>query len=263
MQGKQMNNIFLDLVLRAYHGVVPPRIDREIGRAIAIPQHQFPRSVVLPKHYGKKMSERVVEILIARLTCQAGRKILDVGHANATNAHLRMLMSLPRPIDITGIDIVPAQSTIRSIYSHSATGTIIRTDFSEGSFDLIWCISALEHFGMDNSIYTDRFALDKEMDMKALEEMMRILRIGGTIYISVPFGKFEDHGWHRNYDQDRWQKLLAVARPVSRIDELFFKYSDESGWSVAIPDALSTTGYLDHENSGASGLAVALIQKLR
>ena len=257
------NKTFMDLVLRAYHVVIPPRIDREIRRANSTLQAQFPRSVSLPKNYGKQMSERVVEILIARLTCQPGKRILDIGHSNSTNAHLRMLKSLPGPIDITGIDIVPANNTVRSIYAHTVVGSIMKTDFHEGAFDLIWCISALEHFGMDNSIYTDEFTLDKEMDMKALEEMMRILQIGGTIYISVPFGKFEDHGWHRNYDKTRWEKLLAVVRSVAHIDELFFKYSDERGWGVASSDELSNTGYLDHQNSGASGLAVALIHKLR
>lgn len=257
------NNRFMDLALRAYHAVVAPRIDREIRRASSIPQQYFPESVRLPKDYGKGMNERVVEILIARLTCQPGRRVLDIGNSNATNAHLRMVKTLQGSIDITGIDIVPANDVVRSIYARSKVGNIVKTDFHEGSFDLIWCISALEHFGMDNSIYTKDFALDKEMDMRALEEMMRILRTGGTLYISVPFGKLEDHGWHRNYDNGRWQKLLAIARPAARIDELYFKYSDERGWSVATSEELSCTGYLDHHNSGASGLAVALIHKMR
>jgi SAM-dependent methyltransferase len=257
------NRTLADIVLMAYHAVIPPRIDREIRRARAIPQRQFPRSILLPKNYGRGMTERVVEIFIARLTCQPGGRILDVGYANVVNAHLRMLKSLPRSIEITGIDIVPANNTVRSMYTNAAVGSITKTGFREESFDLIWCISALEHFGMDNSIYTNQFTLDKEMDVKAVEEMLRILRIGGTIYISVPFGRFEDHGWLRNYNKDRWQELLAVARPVTHIDELYFKYSDEGGWRTVDPDELSDTGYLDHKNSGASGLAVALIHKLK
>lgn len=251
----------LDLLLTIYHLVVPPRIDREIKRAHALAQDQFPKRVVLPKRYGRRMTERVVELLIARLTYEAGRTILDVGHANAMNAHLRMLKSLPKPLDITGIDIVPAGDAVRAYYTRSVVGDIIATDFPSEAFDLIWCISALEHFGMDNSIYTNKFTLDRQMDSRALAEMLRLTRAGGTIYISVPFGKFEDRGWLRNYDSLHWQELLTPAREKAHIDELYFKYSDDLGWFATTADQLSDTGYSDHQNAGASGLAVSLIQK--
>lgn len=258
-----MNNTFspMSFLLKAYHSFVPPRIDRQIARALALPQAGFPKSVHLPVPYGKGMSERVVEILIARLTYQPGRKVLDVGHANIMNAHIRMLKSLERPYDVTGIDIAEPTDEIRPLYTASLLGDITKTGLPEGSFDLIWCISALEHFGMDNSVYLDTFTLDKTMDVKALEEMLRITRNGGTIFVSVPYGKFEDHGWLKNYDRENWQKLLAVARPVARIDELYFKYSDAQGWRPAEAAELAGTGYLDHTNGGASGLAAVLIHK--
>lgn len=248
-------------VLKAYHLVVAPRIDREIRRALPLSRRGFPGSVTLPVPYGKGMTERVVEILIARLTHAPGKKILDVGHANAMEGHLRMIRSLPRPLDITGIDITPAGERVRSLYTRSVVQDVTKTNFPDGAFDLIWCISAIEHFGMDNSLYTGQYALDGEMDMRAVEEMMRILRAGGTLYISVPFGRYEDHGWLRNYNMERWQRLLGLARPHARIDEFYFKYSDRNGWRCVNPGDLSEVGYHDHENSGASGLAVALFRK--
>lgn len=258
-----MNRTFSPMraVLTAYHAFVPPKIDRQISRALALPQKDFPSSVNLPAPYGKGMSERVVEILIARLTYHPGRKVLDVGHANIMNAHIRMLKSLAHPRDITGIDIAEPPDDIRRLYTASLRGDITRTGLPDASFDLIWCISALEHFGMDNSVYLDQFTLDRTMDVQALEEMLRITRPGGMIFISVPYGKFEDHGWLKNYDQEHWQTLLAVARPHARINELYFKYSDTHGWRASKPDELITTGYLDHTNGGASGLAAVLIHK--
>ncbi len=249
------------VVLRAYHRVVPPRIDREIRRALAMGQDRFPESLTLPRPFGRRMNERVVEILLARLTYRSGAKILDVGHANIMGAHARMLKSLPGPVDITGIDITPAREPIRSLYTRSVVGDVAKTGFPGEWFDLVWCISAIEHFGMDNAVYTSRFALDADLDLRALEEMMRILRVGGTLFVSVPFGKYEDHGWLRNYDRDRWQRLLGVARPGARIDELYFGYSDAVGWSRVSAEELSGVGYHDHRNSGASGLAVALLRK--
>ncbi len=253
----------VDAALKAYHLVVPPKIDREIQRALRLPQPDFPHSITLPANYGRGMTERVVELLIARLTYQPGKHVLDVGHANIMNAHARMLKTLPRPLTITGVDIASPSEEIRSLYTESVRASITGTNFPDESFDLIWCISTLEHFGMDNSLYTTQFIVDQEMDLKAVQEMIRILRRDGTLYISVPYGKYEDLGWLRNYDQARWQQLLAVARPVSRVSELYFKYSDEHGWKVARPDELVDTGYSDHDNAGASGLAVALIHKMR
>jgi SAM-dependent methyltransferase len=249
------------LALDMYHLVIPPRIDREIRRARSLPQERFPESLAIPDHYGLGMNERVLEILIARLSYKPGRKILDVGHANVLNAHLRMLAELPKPLDITGIDITQPHEQVRPHYKTSVTGNIIKTDFPSSTFDVIWCISALEHFGMDNSVYTNQFTIDSEMDLQALKEMMRIVRNGGMIFISVPFGKFENHGWLKNYDLEHWQKLMAVASPSATIHNLYFKYSGTDGWKNAAPEELATTGYLDHDNSGASGLAVALIVK--
>lgn len=254
---------FTEKALDIYHVVIPPKIDREIKRALSNSQPDFPRSVSLPRGYGMGMTERVVELFVARLTYQPGMKVLDVGHANIINAHARVLKSLPKPLDITGVDIVAAGDHIRSLYTKSVITNIARTDFHDGTFDLIWCISALEHFGMDNSIYTNEFELDQNMDRAALKEMMRILRVGGTIYISVPFGRFEDHGWLRNYDTDHWQTLLSVTGSGAHVDELYFRYTDEGGWETATPGELINTGYSDHRNSGASGLAVALIRKLK
>lgn len=255
------SNPLLDFILNAYHRVIPVRIDREINRALSISQEDFPRSVAIPTKYGRGMTERVVELFLARLMYRAGRNILDVGYANSTDAHLRMLKSLPEPVNITGIDLVPSSESVGRLYKHTVVGSITNTEYKNDTFDLIWCISALEHFGMNNSVYTSQFTLDTNMDAKALEEMMRILRIGGTLFISVPYGRFENHGWFRNYDKTHWQTLLEVARPTSRVDELYFRYSDADGWRTAFPEELAGTGYSDNQNSGASGLAVAFIHK--
>ena len=66
MRTRSLHSILLD----AYHLVIPPRIDREMTRALRTPHPQFPHALGLPKNYGRNMSERVVEILIARLTYQ-------------------------------------------------------------------------------------------------------------------------------------------------------------------------------------------------
>jgi ubiquinone/menaquinone biosynthesis C-methylase UbiE len=247
--------------LDVYHLAIPPRIDREIRRATRIEQTSFPKALNLPGQYGRKMSERVVEILVARLTYNKGMQVLDVGHANVIDAHLRMLRDLPAPLHITGIDITEPRPDVRAQYSSSVVANITASGFPENSFDLIWCISALEHFGMDNSVYTDTFTLDTQMDKQALKEMMRIVKRGGTIVITLPFGKFENHEWLKNFDYAHLQELLSVAESAAVINNLFFKYSATDGWKSVAHEELAKTGYLDHDNGGASGLVVAHITK--
>jgi hypothetical protein len=92
--------------------------------------------------------------------------------------------------------------------------------------------------------------------------MLRLLKKSGTLLITVPYGKYEEHGWLRNYDQHRWQDLLGAARPQATVRELYFRHTYGNGWTTASPEELRYVGYYDQANAGAGGLAAALIVKL-
>jgi len=237
-------------------------ISREVQRGVAIRQTDFPASLSLPEKYGRGLPERVVELLLAQLLYQPGCQVLDVGHANAMTCHLEMIKALPSPRNITGIDIAQPGYDVSGYYQDSIQGDIANTGFESNQFHRIWCISALEHFGMDNSGYTDEFSMDSGLAPRALLEMLRILKQGGQILITVPFGKYEDHGWFINYDSEHWQSLLNIARPKSTIHELYFRHTFGSGWTVATADELRQVGYFDQSNHGASGFAVACVAKV-
>jgi len=219
----------------------------------------YPR---LPRRFGRHLPERVVELLLARLSYAPGNRVLDVGHANIMQCHRRLLLSLPGPRHLTGIDIADPGYDTRPLYERSIKADITNTGLPEGSFDLIWCISTLEHVGMDNSGYTATFATGTHMAAQALREMVRLAAPGGHVLITVPYGKFEDHGWLMNIDRERWQALLAVVRPYAAVHESYFSHSPKTGWSRAEPDALGTVGYYDQQNAGAAAIAVAYMTKL-
>ena len=115
--------------------------------------------------------------------------------------------------------------------------------------------------GMDNSGYTQTFAAGEGMDLIAIREMERLLRPGGKLLVTVPFGAFEDHGWLKNYDIKSWKDLLSALSPTSMVHESYFKYSSSVGWQPAKPSDLSSTRYYDHENAGSSGLAAAIVTR--
>jgi len=237
------------------------RVAEEFDRGSELPQPGFPARLQLPPGFGKGLPERVVELLIARSSYAPGLTVLDVGHAYAEQSHLHMLRSLPEPRRLTGIDIASPQYDTAPYYRESLLDDITRSAVPAGSFDLIWCISALEHFGMDNSNYTARFDRAAGQDALAFAEMIRILVPGGTLVVTVPYGRYEDHGSFKNYDAQRWQELLAAARPKGRVRELYFRHTFGSGWAQTEPRELPFVGYYDQANAGAGAIAVAHLTK--
>jgi O-antigen chain-terminating methyltransferase len=236
------------------------RIFKEVQRAIQLNPSASLSSIILPQIYGRKLPERVIELLLAWITYRRDLKILDVGHANAMNCHLRLLSNLEEPKDLTGIDISAPTYNPHLYYGESVIGEITHAPFLDDSFRLIWCISTLEHIGKDNSSYNCLQQLGST-DIQALDEMLRIVANGGSILITVPFGKYEDHKWFTNYDTEHLQQLLQRVRPKANCEEFYFRHTHENGWTSTIPQELESTGYYDEENAGAAGLVAVYIEK--
>jgi SAM-dependent methyltransferase len=235
-------------------------ITREYNRALSWAWHNFPAAVSLPRPCGENLPERVVELLLARLSYWPGAAVLDVGHANSMMCHRDMVRSLPAPRNITGIDMAEPVFDVSRLYAESVRGDICDTEFPDETFDLVWCISSLEHIGMDNSGYGESRS-DGATAERAIAEMARITRPGGSILVTVPYGKSEDHGWFRNFDFDSLQELLEGVREQGTVHELYFAHSQAGGWSRSDAHELRGTGYLDQSNAGAAGLAAVVIEK--
>ena len=236
------------------------KILSEVGRALER-NRGSDGTIRLPAQYGRNLPERVIEIFFARLYYKPGLKVLDVGCSNAMESHLRMVRNLEPPRNIVGIDIsVPSERT-RRCYDRFLHKSIVSSRIETGSFDLIWCISALEHFGMDNSSYTDQFILSEDMDVQAVKEMVRILAQGGRLLVTVPYGKYENHTWFRNYDGDHLRNLLVPMECRADIQTSYYRHTHGTGWRVATVEELEHIGYYDQSNSGAAGLAVITATK--
>lgn len=236
-------------------------ITREYNRALQSGRHNFPASVNIPRPCGEKLPERVVELLLARLSYSPGATVLDVGFANSMACHRDLIRSLPAPRNLTGIDMADPVYDTSELYADTVRGDICETEFSDDTFDLVWCISSLEHIGMDNSGYSGASFSGEPNAERAMEEMVRITHPGGCVLITVPYGKYENHGWFRNFDEDRLQELLSLVRPHGTVHELYFAHSHGAGWSQVDAEELADTGYLDQGNAGAAGLAAVVIEK--
>lgn len=204
--------------------------------------------------YGVGDTERCIEIPWA-LSCYRGEEmVLDVGFAHAEERFLKELLAQGIP-HLHGIDLV--KKRVDKI--DSVMGDIRSTPFHNGSFDLVFCISTIEHIGKDNSRYwKGSCEEDNAGDIAAARELCRIMKCGGRMVLTAPYGKFRDYGWFIQYDEIRWQELIrALGCRVIRED--FFKYG--VGWRKCQKEALHDVLYQENGAAAAAGLVCVLLEK--
>ena len=192
--------------------------------------------------------ERVIELpwVLARL--RPGRA-LDVGYAFAEPPYLAALLRAGFD-ELTGVDLaeadVPGMTTV--------TADVRELPFAKGSFDLVLCVSTLEHVGADNTGYGLESESDGASRLTALRELRRVLAPNGRLLITVPCGEPGDYGWFQQEDVRGWTRLFTRAGFFVEEQELY-ALTDE-GWRAA-PD-LDTTD-LRYGERGPAASAVLCV----
>lgn len=74
---------------------------------------------------------------------------------------------------------------------------ICHTHFKDNSFNAVTAISTIEHIGLNGRYGTS----NESSDFKAIEEIHRILKPGGTLIMTVPYGKYCKTKFHRIYEK--------------------------------------------------------------
>lgn len=203
--------------------------------------------------YGLGDSERCVEIPWALSRYRGEVYVLDVGHARAQKRYIEARNALAVPV-LVGVDpSAAAQDGIRGV-----AGDVLWPPFRQHSFDLIIAISVIEHVGCDNSRYFHRRQPAAPCDdLEAGQRLATLLRNGGRMLITVPFGRFEEHGWFVQYDQHRL-KALVEATGLELVTAEYYG-AGSSGWvGPLVPETLSETTY-----QGDRAGAVACIEMLQ
>ena len=172
----------------------------------------------LPEGYGIGFDERTVELPWLLAAGLHGRT-LDAGSA-LNHAHiLDRVLGHVESLDIVTLEPEPSSFPERRVSYVYAD--LRELPYRDGWFRTVASISTLEHVGMDNRMYGVEQARAADPDREvalALAELRRVLAPGGTLYLTVPYGAAEDHGWFRQYGRDDLERLVAASEaPVSRV----------------------------------------------
>lgn len=209
-------------------------------------------------------SERAVEIPWAASAVAVCFGLwLDVGYAYADPRYWRAISTktLRRHLRYGyGLDLVSPQH--QDPLPIHVVGDVVEYNFRTlPRFDLITCISTLEHVGCDNRKYHPtacRRDEPFELQKRAMRQLLTALTRRGRLLITLPYGAFQDHGWFLQYDALMVQTLTHVAALVGRrlISERYYQLTPE-GWRRANAERLGVLGYRSEEERAS---AVALLE---
>ena len=193
----------------------------------------FLKSEQLPDGFGFRLDARMVEIpwVLARLRCRQGQ-VLDAGSSLNSDFILRNPILCDKRVII--VTLAPERKCYWNMGVSYIFGDLRNLDFKNDHFDSIVCISTIEHVGMDNRMYAGDTVMAKEGDAKefllAVRELKRVLKSDCVLYITFPFGRYENHGWFQQFNSKLTDQLIGGFGP-SHFNETVFRY-DPDGWRL-------------------------------
>lgn len=104
--------------------------------------------------------------------------------------------------------------------------------YKDNYFDMVTCLSVIEHVGMDNTkLYTCDPLKNEQTPttyLTLIAELRRVIKSGGTLFLTIPFGKHQNYGWLQVFDGSMVDLIIKEFKPSTCV-ESYFKYS-RSGW---------------------------------
>ncbi len=150
------------------------------------------------------INERIIElpfVIQGLASLKRGAAVLDVGCMESLlpmqlaglGYHVTGLDFRKYPFFFPGLDLVQADAT--------------KMPLVDRSFDAVTCVSMIEHVGLGH--YQDP-CHHPDADADVVREFERVLKPGGLLLLSVPFGVLTTGVVQRTYDAARLKKALGA-----------------------------------------------------
>lgn len=189
----------------------------------------------LPKGFGKNIDERIIEYAWIFSKISKGKsKFLDAG----STFNFKYVLDNPtvKQKDLTIYTFYPEiPSFPERSYCNYVYGDLRDLPFENESFEEIVSQSTIEHIDMDNELYgydIKNSAKEPKKSysyLKALEEMLRVLKSKGNLYVTFPYGKYENHGFFQQFDEEMVDKIIALFSKDGEVKDEYAKYTAD-GW---------------------------------
>lgn len=195
---------------------------------------QFKNSTI-PTMYGLGYDERIVEYpwIFSHLKQVSGNTILDAG--STFNFNTIVKHQLIKNKELTIYTYYPEAENFLSNRISYVFGDLRTLPFKSNQFEEIVCQSTIEHVDMDNSIYGYSLESNKETAkksyeyIKVIDELIRVLKPDGQLLLTFPYGKFENHGFFQQFDEEMVTRISNVMNNSGVYTKEFIIY-DKKGW---------------------------------
>ena len=199
----------------------------------------------LPAGYGEGIDERCVEFpwLVSQLDHGPGR-VLDAG--SALNYAFALDHPTIRPKQVHIMTLAPEPNCFWNKGVSYLFGDLRDIPMRDAHYDIIVCLSTLEHIGSDNTLFTnkDDAREDRPNDfIQVMREFRRVLKVGGTLWLTVPFGKYRHYGAFQQFDQSLLSTAIGAFGRAD-ISETFYRYGTD-GWTIADAEECGASSYVE------------------
>ena len=197
----------------------------------------------LPKGYGYRIDERLLECpwALSKITPGEGM-VLDAGSVLNEPMFLDSPQIREKTVFVYSLEMDKVILDPRLSYIH---GDFRNPVLREGLFDEIVCISTVEHIGMwpiPKPPYAENLKKPQpEKDLYAYRGVMKtfhdLLKPGGRLLLTVPYGKHEDQDWLQVFGSEQVEDVKK-SFGGNCVSETYYRYASD-GWHTANADECS------------------------
>ena len=175
-------------------------------------------------------------------------RLLDIGSTIGD----QLYDTLPKTVEINCLNLNSKKFKNKQIKFKQ--GDIRKADYPDNYFDLIACVSTLEHIGVAGRYGSDD---QPEGDLRAMGEIKRILKPGGILLATVPYGDKDILPINKLYNKTRIDDLFSGLEIISQE----FKKFDKN-WHVWLKVGETEAAKTDMASDGWYALCLIKAKKI-